>query len=279
MDADQFMRRMFRIFLVSLFVLGNCGLLYAAGGEVDFLDDAFYEETPEENAVKDPFEGMNRAVFTFNDYAFMWILNPLATGYSNLLPADIRGSIANVFYNLQEPIRAVNSLLQVRVTDAGTLLARFAINTVGGLGGLGDPAVELGFPKKAASFSQTLATWGVPDGIFLMIPVMGPTTLRDISGTLVDNFSVTPFYYSWAAGWEESVSIYMGKEVNNLSLHLGDYEKVKEMSFDPYIAVRDGFYQLRRQSWQTSVPRDELDDQSEWHPSRPSGSGQQKMKK
>ncbi|MCI5212757.1 MAG: hypothetical protein D3910_29090, partial [Candidatus Electrothrix sp. ATG2] len=126
------MGRIFRVFLISLFVLSNCGPLHAADDEVDFLDDAFYEEASEENAVNDPFEGINRGVFTFNDYAYMWIMNPVATGYSELLPADIRGSIANFFYNLQEPMRAVNSLLQVRFSDAGTLLSRFVINTVGG---------------------------------------------------------------------------------------------------------------------------------------------------
>ncbi|MCI5164594.1 MAG: VacJ family lipoprotein [Candidatus Electrothrix sp. GM3_4] len=263
LHADQFMKRMFRVFLLSLFILGNCNLLYAAAGEVDFLDDAFYEEVPEENAVKDPFEGINRAVFRFNDYAFMWFLNPVATEYSKLLPSDIRGSIANFFYNLQEPMRFINSLLQVRFSDAGTLLARFTINTVGGLGGLGDPAVELGFSKTKATFCQTLDNWGVPDGIFLMVPVMGPTTLRDVSGGIVDRFSLTPVYYNWAAGWEESVGIFMGKEVNNLSLHLGEYEKMKEMSVDPYTAVRDGFYQLRRQSWQPAVPRDDHDNRPE----------------
>jgi phospholipid-binding lipoprotein MlaA len=251
---------MFRVFLVSLFILGNCSLLYAADGEVDFLDDAFYKETPQEDAVKDPFEGINRAVFTFNDYAFMWVMNPVATGYSNLLPSDIRGSIANFFYNLQEPMRAVNSLLQVRFADAGTLLARFVINSVGGVGGLGDPAALMGFQKVEASFCQTLYTWGVPDGIFLMIPLMGPTTLRDVSGGLVDRFSVTPFYYNWAAGWEESIGIFMGKEVNDLSLHLGEYEKMKEMSFDPYVAVRDGFYQYRRQRWEGSVAHHETEN-------------------
>ncbi|XCN72586.1 MAG: VacJ family lipoprotein [Candidatus Electrothrix aestuarii] len=247
------MRRIFHAVLVSLCLLGNCSLLYAADGEVDFLDDAFYEEAPEENAVRDPFEGINRVVFTFNDYAFIWVLNPLANGYSKLLPSDIRGAIANVFYNLQEPMRFINSLLQVRFSDAGTLLTRFTVNTIGGVGGLGDPASELGFEKTEATFCQTLDNWGVPDGIFLMVPVMGPTTLRDISGRVVDRFSLSPIYYNWAAGWEESVGIYMGKEVNNLSLHLGEYEAMKKMSFDPYIAVRDGFYQLRRQRWQNSM--------------------------
>ena len=254
------MRRIFHALLVSLFLLGNCSLLYAADDAIDFLDDAFYEDPSEENAVNDPFEQVNRVVFTFNDYAFTWILNPLATGYSKLLPSDIRGAVANVFYNLQEPMRFVNSLLQARFSDAGTLFARFALNTVGGVGGLGDPATEMGFAKTEATFCQTLDNWGVPDGIFLMVPVMGPTTLRDVSGRIVDRFSLAPIYYNWAAGWEESVVIYMGKEVNNLSLRLGEYEAMKEMSFDPYIAVRDGFYQYRRQSWDISASSDTADE-------------------
>lgn len=255
---------MFRIFLVSLFFWGNCSLLYAADGEVDFLDDAFYDDISKENAVNDPFEGINRVIFAFNDYAFTWILNPVATGYSYLLPADIRGAVENFFYNMQEPIRAANSLLQARFADAGTLLIRFTINTFGGVGGLGDPAVELGFPRKEATFCQTLNTWGVPDGIFLMVPIMGPTTLRDVSGKLVDSFAVTPLYYTWAAGWEESVSIYMGKEVNHLSLHLGEYETMKEMSVDSYAAVRDGFYQYRRKYWESSG-NDNADDTGDVH--------------
>jgi len=258
------MKKRICIFLATLFILGNYALLSAAEGEVDFLDDSFYEDIPEESsAVRDPFEHINRVIFTFNDYAFTWILNPVATEYSELLPADIRGAVANFFYNMQEPMRAVNSLLQARFADTGTLLARFTINTIGGVGGLGDPAVELGFPKKEGSFSQTLASWGVPDGIFLMVPVMGPTTLRDVSGTLVDGFAVTPLYYTWAAGWQESTSIYIGKEVNHLSLHLGEYEKVKEMSVDPYAAVRDGFYQHRRQRWEASSSRNDINEQVE----------------
>ncbi|MCI5208201.1 MAG: hypothetical protein D3910_05290 [Candidatus Electrothrix sp. ATG2] len=149
---DQFMGRIFRVFLISLFVLSNCGYLHAADDEADFLDDAFYEEPSEENAINDPFEGINRVVFTFNDYAYTWIMKPVANEYSKLLPADIRGSIANFFYNLQEPMRIINSVLQVRFSDTGILLSRFAINTIGGVAGLGDPAAELGFKKKKQPF-------------------------------------------------------------------------------------------------------------------------------
>ncbi|MCI5224278.1 MAG: VacJ family lipoprotein [Candidatus Electrothrix sp. AR4] len=246
------MKKRVRMLLIS-FVMVGCGLLaffcnvlYAADGEIDFLDDAYYEASGEEDAVNDPFEGMNRAVFTFNDYAFMWILNPIATEYSRLVPSDIRGAVVNFFYNLQEPVRIVNTLLQRRFSDTGTLLTRFAVNSVGGVAGLGDPAALLGFQRVDARFGQTLDNWGVPDGIFLMVPVLGPTTLRDFSGRLVDACSVSYLFY-WTAGQEDINSIFAGKYVNNLSLHLGKYEQMKEISFDPYAALRDGFYQHRKQ--------------------------------
>ena len=103
--STVFIKKRVRALLIS-FVMVSCGLstyfcdvLYAADDEIDFLDDAYYEISREEDAVNDPFEGMNRAIFTFNDYAFMWILNPIATEYSRLIPSDIRGAVANFFYN------------------------------------------------------------------------------------------------------------------------------------------------------------------------------------
>ncbi len=245
------MKNTCRMLLIIFFLLMSYGALQAADQEIDFLDDEFYDATPEQNVVQDPFEEINRVIFTFNDYAYTWVMNPLATGYSNLLPDDVRGAVADFFYNLQEPIRVVNAVLQGRFSDAGTLLARFAINSTGGIAGLGDPASMMGFQPLEASFGQTLDSWGVGDGIYLVIPVMGSTTLRDLSGKIVEGFSMTPYYF-WAAGWEESVSIYMGKEVNALSLHLGEYEKIKEVSFDAYSAVRDGYFQHRKQVWEAS---------------------------
>ncbi|MCI5222639.1 MAG: VacJ family lipoprotein [Candidatus Electrothrix sp. AR4] len=229
-----------------------CGVLHAADDEIDFLDDAFYDEIPDENAVRDPFEGINRAMFTFNDYTYTWVMNPVATWYSHLLPHDIRGAIADFFYNLQEPVRIVNAVLQARFSDAGTLLARFAINSTGGVGGLGDPASMMGFLPVQASFCQTLDAWGVGDGIYLVVPIMGPTTLRDLSGKIVEGVSMTPYYF-WAAGWEESSSIYIGKELNNASLHLGEYEKMKKLSFDPYAGIRDGYFQHRKQVFRDAL--------------------------
>ncbi len=250
--STVFIKKRVHALLIS-FVMVSCGLstyfcdvLYAADDEIDFLDDAYYDAPREEDAVNDPFEGINRAVFTFNDYALMWILNPIATEYSQIVPSDIRGSVANFFYNLQEPVRIINTLLQSRFSDTGTLLARFAVNSIGGVAGLGDPAALMGLQRIGASFGQTLDTWGVPDGIFLVVPVIGPTTLRDFSGRVVDGCSLSYLFY-WTAGQEDLNNIFAGKYVNNLSLHLGEYEQMKEISIDPYAALRDGFYQHRKQ--------------------------------
>ncbi len=216
----------------------------------DFLEDSFYEA--EQEIVADPFESLNRVMFTVNDYSYIWVLEPLASGYSKLIPEDIRSAVANFFHNLQEPVRFVNTLLQLRFADAGTVLVRFAVNTVGGVGGLGDPAGrELGFKPVEAGLGETLTTWGIGDGFYLFLPLIGPTTLREFSGTMVDGLAMTPYYF-WAAGWEEYLGIYTGKELNKLSLHLGKYEALKELSIDPYLAFRDGYFQRRKKARERS---------------------------
>jgi len=106
----------------------------------DFLNDESYAEQTTTADVKDPLEPFNRAVFTFNDKAFTWVLEPVATGYSKVLPADIRGCVGNFFYNLGEPVRSVNCLLQGRFRESGLVVSRFFINTIGGVFGLADPA-------------------------------------------------------------------------------------------------------------------------------------------
>ncbi len=258
------MKALFRISALC-FILTGCGILfvgigvsYAADpGEVDFLDDAFYDSEPKATQTGDPLEPFNRVMFTFNDYAYTWVLDPMASGYSNVLPWDIRIAVGNFFYNLQEPVRMANALLQGRVGDAGTLLVRFAVNTTGGIAGFGDPAGrEMGFKAVDATLGETLATWGVGDGFYLVVPMYGPTTLRDFTGTVVDGLGVSPYYY-WADGWEESFAIYLGKELNKLSLHLGEYENMKKLSFDPYVAIRDSYFQYRKKLRDYAVPDQE----------------------
>ncbi len=240
--------------IVSIWLLFVSGVLIlpvvtlaAEDDAIDFLEDDFYGGEPDPVEVGDPIEPFNRAMFEVNDFSYIWVFNPVATGYSNIMPSDIRGSINNFFYNLQEPVRCINALLQGRFSDAGTLLVRFLINSTGGVAGFGDPAGrELGFKAVDATLGETLGVWGIGDGFYLVVPFYGPSTLRDFTGTVVDGLALTPYYF-WANGWEEKAGIYLTKELNKLSLHLGEYEDLKKMSFDPYVALRNVYFQHRKQ--------------------------------
>ena len=244
------MKNIFHITLTAVCIVFFGGVIIppaitfaSADGVVDFLDDDFYEIEPDSVEQSDPLESFNRAMFTFNDYTYTWVYDPVTRGYSYVVPKDIRKVTANFFYNVQEPVRCVNALLQGRFSDAGTLFMRFVINTTGGVFGFGDLAgEELGFKAVDATLGETLGVWGVGDGFYLVVPFYGSTTLRDFTGTMFDDL----IYYIWADTWVETSAIYMGKELNYLSLHLGEYEDLKKLSFDPYIAVRNGYFQYRK---------------------------------
>ncbi|MCW5198185.1 VacJ family lipoprotein, partial [Desulfobulbus sp. F3] len=100
----------------------------------------------------------------------------------------------------------------------------------------------------------TLETWGVPDGVYLVAPLLGATTTRELTGTALDGLAMTPYYF-FADTWQESTLIYVGRRVNNISLRLGEYEGAKGLTIDPYTAFRDGYFQYRKQSRHHSTPR------------------------
>lgn len=231
------LRMALSLVLVAMFALAETCLAF------DYLDDESYEEhTLRSN---DPLEPFNRAVFTFNDTVYIWVLNPVATQYSKVVPADIRGCVANFFNNLGEPIRSVNCLLQGRFRDSGRAVGRFFINSVFGVFGLADPASnEFQLAPVRASLGETLSVWGVGDGFYLVVPFMGPSTLRDFSGNVVDMWALSS-YYPWDNDLTTFVTVYSARSVNDVSLRLGEYERLKSMSFDPYVAFRNGYYQMR----------------------------------
>lgn len=217
-------------------------------GARDFLNDESYEDQAV-TEVYDPIEPFNRGVFTFNDKVFLWVLNPVATGYSKVLPSDIRGCIGNFFYNLREPIRSVNCLLQGRFRDSGLTLSRFVINTVGGVFGLADAATEaFKIGRVKGSLGQTFSVWGIGDGFYLVVPLLGPSTLRDFSGDLGEALATTGWYYPWDDDFATSAIIFGVQDVNYISLHLGAYEDIKAMSIDPYIAFRNAYFQSRNKT-------------------------------
>lgn len=239
-------------------VLGAClaapGPVFAAGA--DFLSDEFYLDDEGAAEIYDPFELLNRGIFNFNDKMYIWVMEPVASVYSHVVPFDLRGCIHNFFWNLAEPVRFINTVLQGRFTDAGHVLLRFALNSTVGVYGLGDPAArEFALPQVRATLGGTFAKWGLGDGFYMVVPLHGPSTLRDFTGTVIDGLGMTP-YYTWNDDLFVQGAIYVGKETNSLSMHLGEYEKLKNLLFDPYLSFRNGYMQLRREKieFRTSDP-------------------------
>lgn len=223
------------------------GGTHSAFAAADFLSDEFYENEQPAGHDKDPLEPMNRVLFDFNDKMYFWVMEPVADIYSRVLPQDLRGCIGNFFWNLAEPVHFINALLQGRFADSGTIVLRFVVNSTLGVYGLGDPAArEFSLPPVEATLGGTLHRWGVGDGFYLVVPFYGPSTLRDFSGLLVDGLGMTP-YYTWTDDLIVQSGIYAGKQTNSLSLHLGEYEQLKSVLFDPYIAFRNGYFQHRRE--------------------------------
>ena len=209
----------------------------------DDLDD--WEDLDESVDIWDPFESFNRYMFTFNDRLYFWGLKPVATAYSWVMPEPLRESVYNGWQNLATPIRVANCLLQLKFKDAGIEVARFFINTIMGIGGLGDPAVRM-FDLHPANedMGQTFGTWGVGFGPYLVLPFAGPSCPRDAIGMLGDSY-LYPLNYYIGKFWQNA-AIRVGKEVNTRSLTLGDYEDFKAASLDPYIAVRSAYFQYRK---------------------------------
>ena len=137
----------------------------------------------------DPFEATNRAVLEFNTALDDSLLRPAAEAYRETIPAPMRTGLRNFLRNLNEPVIFANNVLQLRLLDAGHTLMRFYINSTAGGLGLFDLATPSGIERRTGDFGQTLHAWGVPDGPYLMLPLFGPTTVRDAVGDGVDSLA------------------------------------------------------------------------------------------
>lgn len=200
----------------------------------------------EESYTPDPLEPINRLSFEFNDKLYFWFLKPVGRFYSGVVPADLRGIIKNFFYNLSAPIRVVNCILQGKLSRATNEVLRFGINTTIGAGGLGDPAgVDFGIKKDPPEdLGQTLGTYGINHGFYIVWPFLGPSSLRDTLGLLGDSL-LDPVNYI------EDFSFRLGlkgtDKINSISFRIGDYESLKESAIDPYISLQDAYLQKRAQ--------------------------------
>jgi phospholipid-binding lipoprotein MlaA len=137
-------------------------------------------------SAADPWENWNRKVYAFNDAIDVAVLKPVAETYRKVLPELVRTGISNVFGNISDVWSAVNNLLQGKVQYSLEMGMRVATNTLFGLGGLLDPASEMGLKRRYEDFGQTLGRWGVGSGPYVVLPLLGPSTLRDTSALVLD---------------------------------------------------------------------------------------------
>ncbi|HDQ93280.1 MAG TPA: VacJ family lipoprotein [Synergistetes bacterium] len=207
-----------------------------------------WEEFPEDefmDAIADPLEPFNRAMYHFNDKLYFWVLKPVAIGYKAVAPEKVRVGVKNFFYNLRFPIRFINCLLQGKMEGAGNEVRRFVTNTAVGLGGFIDIATnKLEIKKYEEDLGQTLGSYGMGPVLYINWPILGPSNLRDTLGTVGDFFADPISRVDLRTKYRISVRAY--SVVNNTSLVIGEYEDFKSAALDPYVAIRDAHYQHRK---------------------------------
>jgi phospholipid-binding lipoprotein MlaA len=214
-------------------------------GEESDADYGMEVPAAEQVTISDPLEPFNRAMFTFNDRLYFWVLKPVAQGYSAVMPEPARVSVSNFFSNLRSPIRFVNCLLQANFIGAATELFRFMINSSIGLAGFFDPAggEEINLVRQDEDFGQTLGVYGAGQGFYLVWPFLGPSSPRDTVGMVGDFFA---YPLSYLDPWYAWLAVRGYEMINDTSLSIGDYEALKEAAIDPYAAVRNAYAQFRQ---------------------------------
>ncbi len=212
----------------------------SAVGSFDLLADELEEQMV---VVPDPLEPLNRLTFQVNDILYFWVLKPVAQVYEGITPEPVRLGVKNFFNNLTTPIRFVNCLLQGKGDSAGIELRRFTVNTTMGILGFGDPARDkYGLEPADEDLGQTLGVCGFGNGFYLVLPILGSSTLRDSVGLVGDQF-LNPVRY--VEPMEVSIGISAGEHTNETTFHIGEYEDLKSDALDPYLATRDIYIQYR----------------------------------
>jgi phospholipid-binding lipoprotein MlaA len=223
-------------------------------GEAPAENETVTEAEEEGPRIHDPLAPVNKVMFHFNDKLYFWVLKPVTQVYSHIIPKDFRIIFGNVYDNLWAPSRMLNNLLQLRFKAAGNELIRFLFNSVAGIAGTADAARDaLGIKKQEADFGQTLGHYGIGHGFYLVLPVFGPSSLRDGIGLAGDWFMYPLTYVSsFDLTFGESTGIYAHEKVNDTSFKIGDYESFKESAIDPYVSMRDAFVQHRNKNVEES---------------------------
>ena len=217
----------------------------ANNDDFDLLEEEFAEQTVK---LADPLEPFNRTMYNVNDALYFWVVKPVSYVYVGVIPAPARLGIRNFFNNLTTPVRFINCLLQGKGDGAGTELHRFAINTTCGILGFGDPAQDqYGLEPVQEDLGQTLAVYGFGDGFYLVLPLLGPSTVRDSVGKIGDWF-LSPITY--VEHTKTAIGITAFRYTNEGSFYIDEYESFKSMAIEPYVGMREAYIQYRRKQIQ-----------------------------
>ncbi len=192
---------------------------------------------------KDPLEGFNRGVYKFNDVSDKAVFKPVAGAYKAVLPTPVRSGVNNFFTNLKTFVTTINQALQFKFSKAAQSAGRFVINSTVGIAGLFDVASKQGIPQYKEDFGQTLGYWGIGNGAYLMLPFIGPSTLRDTTGLVADTLTIDPLGY---VENPRTRNILFGtKFIDTRADLLPGSDLLDEAALDPYTFMRDAYLQRR----------------------------------
>lgn len=195
----------------------------------------------------DPYENFNRKSYAVNDALDKAFIRPVAVGYRKVTNPPVRRAFSDFFTNIRMPITVANDLLQAKPRAAAEGTGRFLVNLTLGVGGFFDPASQLGLPLDETDFGITLAHWGVPEGPYLVIPLVGPTTARDVWRLPVDSYFFDPLsIYSRNHDFKDG-QYYLPQVMYLVTLRSRgiDAESFLQSAYDPYVFIRDAYRQQR----------------------------------
>lgn len=239
------MKNKYLTFAFILFTLFSYNAFGAASDQVVAKPDDF-ETTQVEDEIYDPIEPINRAIFSFNNVADRIVLEPIAKGYKKL-PSPVQSGLSNFLSNLRAPLVVVNQLLQGQGENALQSSGRFLVNSTVGIFGLIDVADKIGLEEKEEDFGQTLATWGVGDGFYVVLPLFGPSNLRDTTGMIMTMMTdpINAYVVSEGEAWIVPMRT-AANAVDQRSKIIDEVNALRDNSIDYYAAVRSSYYQNRK---------------------------------
>jgi phospholipid-binding lipoprotein MlaA len=238
----------------SLIALGACATRPPPG------DQAALQEYQENN---DPLEPTNRVFYAINNGIDTVLFRPAAIVYRHVVPGVVRARIHGVLANMSSPVLFVNDVLEAKPRRAGTTMMRFLINSTAGIGGMFDVATDLGYPEHDADFGITLALWGVGEGPFLFLPVLGPSSPRDFAGFGVD-LALDPLTWASFPGSKTLGHARYGlNAVDTRERFLDQTDSIHKTALDPYATFRS-LYRQNRQSTIDTVRQDNATTVPAW---------------